>query len=1741
MKTITSKIRGLVSIFLVICIFASLPLTTFATEEKAAYIITYHVGAYDVFTDVEGNMSVTIDGVKYYYSDDYGRYDDISDNFHSMKNTNVLYELQNNEIVRVYSLDNVLVPSVKAAPSVKEGLFYKNGKFSQANFDLTIKVTNQLNNTFQGKNLLNYLSTTEKNRLYTTLKKIEIEPSGQVDFGSSGWWLWKDYKTNIAENYNDDIKVNETKEYRYTVNLRNNKALNQSEYNIEFYTKPTFDFGTLNRITSKVKVGNLDYQEEKTETKKAKSNAGKTASEAATKLEGLKTAIQFSKNILTSEQQKEVNEEVNLWISQLILARNVDKSDLSGKISQDIAKKWLSKLGVDSGVLLSPGVIKATHYLKTKTSGGTEIFIEFNINITSFTFGNSGLPTMASGSGSATIYDMNGQKLDSSTILPAYADVCAFCKQLQAVAKSSILDITKQYRSIFGVDSDATAEALSSEIMGKILNSKYTKNVFKRISARDVKAVLKKIISDGDKKCTDKIFELLTTPSKNSTLVSVKCPVDVTVYDNDGKICGMVKNNVVDTSYNDVFINVVGDQKNIYLIGDDYTFTMTGTDSGKMDYVVKEFDEQGNTTGTITYENIRLTNDCKYYSYVPEAINHDSVLFNLTDNKGNVISATDFNRYDYSGSCGSNVAWRLSEDGILFLSGSGKMDDYSKSGFDIAPWYKHREEIKEISISDDISYIGKYAFYNCNNLIKTNIPINLEGIGYFAFRDCPLLNTINYNAKKCYFENNNYDGHAYTRTYYFLNSPNITTINIGKSVEELPFYVFYEMDNIKNINIDRENKTFCSNNNAVYNSDKTELLFYATGFEQKYFEVPESVKIISDCFKNNYIETIYFHDGIVDNYKADIGNNFFNLQEITNLKKIKCSTIVVSKVTDLVADKNHDINFRPEEFWVQYIKEIELTDNPTKIEDYLFSNLINLEKVILPDSVTELGEQAFSHCYKLKEIFINKNLKKIDTSAFWFCDSLNRIVVDSNNKNFVVTSNCLYNYNMTNLVLASRNIDKLTIPEGVISIGDYALSDCKNIVEINLPATLTNIGYYAFNDCEKLLAINVSNASKVYSSKAGVLFDKSKSKLIRVPCGVTSYNIPEGVDTICTNAFYNSKELSNIILPDSLAKIHGEAFYGCVSLKSITIPKSVVEMSDRCLGYYSYEISKYRSEVKKVENFVIYGYCDSQAEIYAKNNGFKFVALSNNLATPSISSLTNTTNGIKLSWNKIEGAYGYRVYQKTSSGWSKLKDTTATSFTDSTVNANQTKTYTIRCIDKNGKTISGYNSKGWSKKYTPVAPIISKLENTTGGIKLTWNKITGVYGYRVYQKTSNGWKRIKDTTATSFTDSEVSGNQTKTYTIRCIDKKGNTVSGYNSKGWSKKYTPVAPTISKLENTTGGTKLTWNKITGVYGYRVYTKTLSGWRKLKDTTATNLTDSAVSANQTKTYTIRCIDKNGKTVSGFNSKGWSKKYTPVAPTISKLENTTGGIKLSWNKIAGVYGYRVYQKTSNGWKRIKDTTATSFTDSAVSANQTKTYTIRCIDKNGKTVSGFNSKGWSKKYTPVAPTISKLDNTTGGIKLTWNKITGVYGYRVYTKTLSGWRKLKDTTATNLTDSAVSANQTKTYTIRCIDKNGKTISGYNSKGWSKKYTPVAPTITRLSNTSKGVSTTWNKIAGVYGYRLYRKYDGGSWTKVKDTTSTSFTDSGAKKGKKVTYTVRCIDRKGKTVSGFNSKGWSITRK
>ncbi len=701
-----------------------------------------------------------------------------------------------------------------------------------------------------------------------------------------------------------------------------------------------------------------------------------------------------------------------------------------------------------------------------------------------------------------------------------------------------------------------------------------------------------------------------------------------------------------------------------------------------------------------------------------------------------------------------------------------------------------------------------------------------------------------------------------------------------------------------------------------------------------------------------------------------------------------------------------------------------------------------------------------------------------------------------------------------------------------------------NLMSVTIPNTVKEIGDSAFADCYSLSTVTFSNSLKSIGDGA---FKKTNLKKVTIPNSVTEIGV---------YAFSGCENLSSLTLSNKLDRIDEYCFENCTSLTSVTLPNSVTEIGgyvfDRCSSLKTASIG---SGLK---------YCYTQGD-----SRFIFsdcIALES-ITVSSSNNNYSSANGIMYDKKKTE----ILVYPQGKKDTSYTVPSTINNlYRMSTNNNPYLKTITIPSsvtdisdnavgylrdgwyFNWNYNKVSGFTIKGYkgtaAERYArnndfnfvqlQVVPTSVALNKTTLTLDIgrTSNLRATVYPSNAANKKCT-WRSSNTSVATVDSNGKVTAKKAGTATI--------TVKTSNGKTATCKVTVnlPAPQITGLANTTGGIKISWNKVSGAYGYRLYYKPASGgWKRFKDTTATSFTDSGVVPNKTETYTIRCIDKNGNTISGFNSTGWSKKYTPAAPTISKLDITTGGIKLSWNKIAGVYGYRLYYKTSSGgWKRFKDTTATSFTDSSVSPNRTETYTIRCIDKNGKTVSGFNSKGWSKKYTPVAPTITRLSNTSKGVSVTWNKIAGVYGYRLYQKTSNGWKRIKDTTATSYTDSAVSANQTKTYTIRCIDKNGKTVSGFNSKGWSKKYTAATPKITKLTNTSKGVSVTWNKIAGVYGYRLYRKYDGGSWTKVKDTTSTSFTDSGAKKGKKVTYTVRCIDRKGKTVSGFNSKGWSITRK
>ena len=294
------------------------------------------------------------------------------------------------------------------------------------------------------------------------------------------------------------------------------------------------------------------------------------------------------------------------------------------------------------------------------------------------------------------------------------------------------------------------------------------------------------------------------------------------------------------------------------------------------------------------------------------------------------------------------------------------------------------------------------------------------------------------------------------------------------------------------------------------------------------------------------------------------------------------------------------------------------------------------------------------------------------------------------------------------------------------------------------------------------------------------------------------------------------------------------------------------------------------------------------------------------LATPKISKAESVYGGVKLTWNKVNGAAKYRVYYKGRKGWTRMVDTTSTSYIDKDVSSGRNYTYTVRCISADGKSFtSGYDSKGTTVKYI-AAPEISKLENVNGGVKITWNKVSGASKYRIYQKNSSDWFRVSDTTSNSIVDKSVDVG-TYTYTVRCISDDGKSFeSGFNPKGSSIRYIQ-APKILETNVVNGGIKVIWDSEENT-NYRLYCKTEGkGWTKVCDSKTGVVTHKNLQPNKTYTYTVRAISSDAKKyLSGYDPEGMSAKYV-ATPKISKAEYTYDGIKLAWNKVAGAEKYRV------------------------------------------------------------------------------------------------------------------------------------------------------------------------------------------------------------------------------------------
>ena len=169
---------------------------------------------------------------------------------------------------------------------------------------------------------------------------------------------------------------------------------------------------------------------------------------------------------------------------------------------------------------------------------------------------------------------------------------------------------------------------------------------------------------------------------------------------------------------------------------------------------------------------------------------------------------------------------------------------------------------------------------------------------------------------------------------------------------------------------------------------------------------------------------------------------------------------------------------------------------------------------------------------------------------------------------------------------AQINAVSVTIPSTIISIGQYAFYACRGLTSITIPDSVTSIGEGAFTDCFRLVEIYNKSEVKITSTSHGLgtyynpdiriysegasnvtedengyvfYYNETNSKyyLVAYNGEETELTLPDKFNgnnyDIRQYVFWHCRDLTSIIIPNSVTSIGDQAFYYCTSLTSITV------------------------------------------------------------------------------------------------------------------------------------------------------------------------------------------------------------------------------------------------------------------------------------------------------------------------------------------------------------------------------------------------------------------------------------------------------------------------------------------------------------------------------------------------------------------------------------------------------------
>lgn len=192
-----------------------------------------------------------------------------------------------------------------------------------------------------------------------------------------------------------------------------------------------------------------------------------------------------------------------------------------------------------------------------------------------------------------------------------------------------------------------------------------------------------------------------------------------------------------------------------------------------------------------------------------------------------------------------------------------------------------------------------------------------------------------------------------------------------------------------------------------------------------------------------------------------------------------------------------------------------------------------IEDIEIPTTVSEIGEAAFNSCKQLKECVVPPLVTEIKDMTFASCSSLTSVRLMGE-----VTRIGGWAFSW------SEALQQLELPESVTHIGSLAFYNCSQL-DLMLPAEVIELGDRAL--------FNTATYNNENNWKDDLLI--VGDCLVKARGNRSEYPIPSNIRLIANNAFEGNTGLKTIVVPEGVEIIGDDAFWQCSSLQQVSLPQ----------------------------------------------------------------------------------------------------------------------------------------------------------------------------------------------------------------------------------------------------------------------------------------------------------------------------------------------------------------------------------------------------------------------------------------------------------------------------------------------------------------------------------------------------------------------------------------------------------